>query len=103
MGHEYSVSHAADLAVELPKQSRTNKALGISNGISLTDEILCSIDYWCHVIAWQNTKDGQKNRNKPKPILECFSSSNKKQKDLEIKPTNREELDLLFGRGVHGD
>ena len=98
MGDSFSIPHAASLCIELPRESRTLKALGVSKGLSEESEILSLIEYWCHVAVWQKTKDGEKGRNKPKPILKETNNSNKKENKIDFIPRACEELDILFGR-----
>lgn len=38
------------------------------HGPSVDTLFLRQIEYWARVSAWQQTKDGSKNRNKPVPI-----------------------------------
>lgn len=42
--------------------------LAINGGWTVTDHLLAlEVDYLA-ILAWQGTKDGQKGRNKPKPL-----------------------------------
>lgn len=63
----FSHSHAAVLAAQLPQHSRVFCAIDPNN--AWTDEVmfLAHIEYGIRVLAWQQTKDGQKGRNQPKP------------------------------------
>lgn len=68
MGTDYSMLHAADLAVQLPRDSRTFRAGNRELEWTDRDYMLWSIEYSLRVLRWQPTKDGQKGRNKPKPL-----------------------------------
>ena len=58
MGRGYTIRHAADLAAMLPSASRTFVSIDPENAWTLQDRILARIEYWCHVSAWMQTKDG---------------------------------------------
>lgn len=68
MGCEYSVSHAACLACHLPSDSATLQAVYPQNGWTQTEYLLHAIEYDLRVLIWQNSKDGTKGKNKPKPL-----------------------------------
>ena len=68
MGESYSVRHAADLAAMLPRDSLVFKAGNPALEWSDTMYMLRSIEYMARILVWQNTKDGQKGRKKPKPV-----------------------------------
>jgi hypothetical protein len=68
MGQEFDVFHAADLAAQLPSDSRTFKAENVELEWTDSDYMLWSIEFSLRVLRWQNTEDGRKNRNKPRPL-----------------------------------
>ena len=68
MGESYSVHHAAVLAAMLPNDSLVFKAANPALEWSETMYMLRNIEFMLRVLAWQNTKAGQKGRRKPKPI-----------------------------------
>ena len=68
MGESYSVRHAADLAAMLPRDSLVLKADNPALEWSDAVYLLRNIEYMARVLVWQNTKDGQKGRRKPKPV-----------------------------------
>jgi hypothetical protein len=68
MGVDFTVLHAADLAAQLPSDSRTFKAENIELEWTDSDYMLWSIEFSLRVLRWQNTEDGRKNRNKPRPL-----------------------------------
>ena len=68
MGRDFSTTHAADLLVELPGESRIKRTYG-GDGTWDFDRLLASLTVDAlNLIVWQRTKDGQKGRNRPKPI-----------------------------------
>lgn len=68
MGNDYTVTHAAALAVNLPSDSAVLKAMYPRNGWTTTEYLLHAIEFNLRVLAWQNTKDGAKGIRKPKPL-----------------------------------
>lgn len=68
MGESYTVHHAAVLAAMLPSDSLVFRASNPALEWSETMYMLRNIEFLLRVLAWQNTKDGQKGRKKPKPI-----------------------------------
>lgn len=61
------MQHAAGLASMLPANSRTFRAIEPSLAWGEQERLLASVVYLLEVMVWQKTKDGHKNRNKPKP------------------------------------
>lgn len=59
---------AAGLAVMLPSDSRTMKAIDPAAGWSRTDHLLSLIELWTHVMVWRETKDAKSKRNVPVQI-----------------------------------
>jgi hypothetical protein len=68
MGISYSVKHASILAVNLPSDSRIMKEINPSNAWNWTEYLLSLIEYNTRISWWAKTKDGAKNKKKPKPI-----------------------------------
>lgn len=68
MGRDYSMLHAADLAAQLPKNSRSFVAEKPQLEWTNVELFLWSIEYSLRVLRWQPTKDGHKGANKPKPL-----------------------------------
>lgn len=94
MGSAFSHSHAASLAVQLPPTSRTAKKLNPENEWDDSTYLLSAIEYDLRVLIWQNTKDAQKNRNRPKP--------NETPSDFEKRRKRSEGFDKGFIDGVLG-
>lgn len=67
MGVDYSDTHAACLATQLPPNCRLNQAENPDLMWSTEAWFLSQIEYDLRVLAWQNTKDAQRHRNEPKP------------------------------------
>lgn len=85
MGVDYSFSHAACLVSQLPSSSRISRTIYPENDWSDETHFLAAIEYDLRVLIWQNTKDGQKGRNKPKP--------NKTPSDLEKEQQRKNGFD----------
>lgn len=65
MGADYSVAHAAALATHLPREAATVRAVAPEASWSDEAYLLSAIEYDLRILVWQNSKDGQKGRNKP--------------------------------------
>lgn len=63
-----SVVETADLVYMLPRGSRTYTALDPEYAWTQEDYLLANIANSLALLVWAQTKDGQKNRNRPKPI-----------------------------------
>lgn len=60
------------------------------------ENLLWSIEHSLRVIAWQNTKDGSKGRNQPKPVkTPAEIIKNKEAADHAL--ANKEEIDRILG------
>ena len=66
MGVEYSYAHAACLVTQLPPNARIFAAINPDLSLTYAEWLLTQIEYNLRVLAWQNSKDGQKGRNAPK-------------------------------------
>jgi hypothetical protein len=63
-----SAAEAADLAVMLPRGSRVMAAVNPEYSWTQEDYLLADAANSLRILVWSKTKDGQKNRNRPKPI-----------------------------------
>ena len=80
-GRELPPSWVAALSCNLREDSRIK--LKIANRkIGLEQILLSTIADRLGILIWQRTRDGQKNRNKPKSLLETLLGE-KKREDLE--------------------
>lgn len=68
MGVAYSHSHAASLVSQLPVGSRLSRVADPDAAWSDETHLLALIEYDLRVLIWQNSKDAQHGRNRPKPI-----------------------------------
>lgn len=64
-----SVVEAADLAVMLPRSSRTFVTINPEYAWEQEHYMLAGILNAVNLILWGQSKDGQKGRNKPKPLM----------------------------------
>ena len=69
MGSTYSVHHAAELAGQLPQDSRCYTAEHPINEWTLDKQLLALIEYRLHWLCWAKTEDGRKMRNYPKCLI----------------------------------
>lgn len=58
----------ADLAAQLPSDSRTFRAINPELEWTARDYMLWSIEYSLRILRWQPTKDGRAGRNQPRPM-----------------------------------
>lgn len=95
MGTGFSYGHAAILVENLPRESRVLSALNPSFSWSTTDYLLSLVEYEMRVLLWRQTKDGQKNRNKPEPPLRP-AEHEREQEVITIEHMRKvaEELEL---------
>ena len=63
-----SVVESADLAYMLPRGSRTFTAIDPEYAWEQEHYLLANMAHTLDLLLWAQTKDGQKGRNKPKPI-----------------------------------
>lgn len=96
MGTAYSYSHAAVLCVQLPADSRVNRAINPDAAYTLTDLLLRQIERDLRVIAWQKTKDAQHGRNYPEPLpLPSEDKEHARKQAIE----DRAYVDSVLGLG----
>ena len=99
MGRDYSFAHAAALMAQMPRTSRTAMALNPDNEWSEATYFLAQIEYDLRVLIWQNTKDGQKGRNQPKPPT---FPAERAQRRKRIEGFDKALVDKVLG-GADGD
>lgn len=94
MGERFSTLHAADLLVELPDDSRTMMR-GSDGGAWTFDRTLAAMQLNAlNTIAWLQSADGQKGRNRPRPV----GPFAKKPRRIEAMAMTVEELDEILSR-----
>jgi hypothetical protein len=80
----------------LPRQSRTMKRLQPENLWDDATYLLHSIEYTVRVLAWMQTKAGQKGRNAPKPIqTPAERVKNQRRADAALK--HKQEISDALG------
>ena len=82
-GRELLPSFVATLACGLSGNSRIKRKIS-KRTLDLNETLLAIIADRLGIIAWQRSKDGYKNRNRPKSILEMLVGQDKKKDELEI-------------------
>ena len=68
MGRDYTTLHAADLLAQLPEGARVWRAYDERAAWTAERTLLAAIVNDLNWLVWSKTKDGQRNRNRPKPI-----------------------------------
>lgn len=99
MGAGFSHAHAASLVKMLPRGSRVGRALNPDSEWDDATYILAQIEYDLRVLAWQNTKDGQKGRNRPKPNETPHDIAAKRER---AKGFDKEYIDKVLGKEDDG-
>jgi hypothetical protein len=69
MGRDFSLSHAADLAMMLPHYSRLFCALDPANAWGVREQLLANIANNLALLLWSKTEDARRGANMPKPIM----------------------------------
>lgn len=70
MGGSYGIGHAACLAAQLPKDSRTFVAADpLCEYASATNRLLAQIEYHTHAGWYVHTEDARKERNQPQFLM----------------------------------
>lgn len=52
----------------LPRESRCARRLAPSGEWGQAEYLLWQVEYDLRVLAWQNTRDGKRGRNRPRPL-----------------------------------
>lgn len=68
IGHGIDYARAARLLSQLPAGSKYAGAVDPNLSWSDTQQLLASIDYSLKWLVWSRTKEGEHNRNQPKPL-----------------------------------
>ena len=82
-GRELLPSLVATLACGLSGDSRIKRKIS-KRTLDLNETLVAIIADRRGIIAWQRSKDGYKNRNRPKSIFEMLVGQDKKKDELEI-------------------
>ena len=70
----------ATLVIGLPRNSRVKRKLS-GMDLDLNEMLLAMLVDGINILIWQNTRDGQKNRNHPKSIYKVLMGLDKKVTD----------------------
>lgn len=65
---DFQVGRLSVLWEKLPRESRTMRRLAPEAEWGNAEYMLCSIEHSLRTLVWQNSKDGQRGRNAPKPL-----------------------------------
>jgi len=91
---------AAKLAFGLSENSRIKRAM-TGQQVSLTDTMLAAIFDKVNWLAWAQTRDGQKGRNRPKSILAEIVGSGKSESATMVFNSG-EEFDAYRQKLIDG-
>lgn len=96
------VRFIAALAAQLPQSARIFKAENPDAGVDYLLLLVRRIEQLVHVIAWQQTEDGQKNRNTPSAVpmpSELLEKANKEQaKKQEFEQIDTDYINIINRR-----
>lgn len=99
MGRDYTHEHAACLVSQLPRESRTARAEQPACEWGPSERLLALIEYGVRVLAWQNSRDGEKGRRRPKPLEAPGSRGGGASK---VDRTDTAYIDEALGRWSRG-
>ena len=94
MGGDYTLAHAAALAAQLPVESRCYKFDHPEAAWTAGDYLLAEIAYGISILAWQNTKDGQKGLNRPKRPV---TPAQRAEMERKLSETDFDYIDKMMG------
>lgn len=88
----------ASLWLQLPRESRCVRVGNPDAEWDDADQFLWKMEHLLRVLVWQQTKDGSKGRNQPKPMQTPGEHArNEAKKDHAL--ANRNEIDRILGIG----
>ena len=87
MGTDYTVTHAADLAANLPRESCSWTAENPVNGWTRDQQLLALIEHHLATWNWWHSKDGKNEAKRPKLLISTQAA------DGPEELMTREELD----------
>lgn len=90
MGEEYTFLHAADLAAQLPSNSRTFVAIDPNNLWTLEARLLAIVEFRANLIGYYLRRG---KGDKPKLLF-----NNKQKKSTDIEPMTVDEVKELLSR-----
>lgn len=94
--HALPASLAATLTGGLREDSRVKMA--IRGDMGMQTMLLATIADRAGLLLWQNSKDGQKNRNRPDSIYESILNAAVEDEDKPLAFETGEELDREYER-----
>lgn len=104
MGVDYSIAHAADLAVCLPSDSCCGIAEDSLNEWTIENRLLAYIEFYTHSWIWAHTKDAKRKANIPQLRIPQHKSDDK---NGNVEPMTVDEmndfLDSLITKGGDGE
>lgn len=101
LGRSFSVLHAADLAAHLPPDSAVAREMNPEYAWGVTEHLLATAVDTLRLLVWMQSKDGAKNRNRPKPLPRPGVKQGKQRvekKDLLVLPVDEVKRRLALPR-----
>lgn len=92
MGAEFTASHAAALAAQLPAASRVARAEHPELAWDEATYILSHMERTLRVIAWQRTEDGQHRRNFPQHMETPADRERERRAEASATPEAMERI-----------
>lgn len=97
MGTAYSMAHAADLAANLPPDSRCGVAEDPLNGWTRDQCLLALIEYRLHEWNWAHTKDAKTGANRPELLIPLPEGRQGDGADSPVAMTVDEMMEFVGG------
>lgn len=96
MGVDYTISHAAVLASQLPPHARC--FVKLNPDLAWSDErmLLERLDYHLQHLTWMLSKDAQQGTNRPEPPETPSEAANRAKRIREAE-VNRATVDRILG------
>lgn len=99
MGCDYTVSHAAALAAQLPLGSRCVRHDNPQAEWTQGEYILAEVAYGIALLVWMQTKDGQKGVNRPKRMQ---TPAQRAEMERRAASTDFDYIDEILKGGADG-
>lgn len=104
MGRDYTTLHAAALLLQLPEGSRVARAMDPDAAWTLDRALMASVVNSLNWLVWSKAKDGQRDRNRPRPVGPRQHQEKQGQGKRSIRGLSMEPDELMAELGrMHGE
>lgn len=86
VGRDYPIAHAAALVTMLPTDGRVLSAEAPELEWNTQTYMFNSIEYSLRTLVWMNTKDAQRNLNRPKHLKTPYDEAKEKRAEESSTP-----------------